>query len=165
MGMVIYFRSASQSEINHLTKNPDTLNEFMFGEFNSEPKSIDFDKAWDALQFMLLGNKRDLDSPLNIMYVGDDDLYGTDENGFGGYWVIDPEAVRVFHSNLAKISDATLAEAFDTEAMVAENIYLSDTFVVEGLESLSYIMQSVPDLRELARSAAGSGSYLVGMLN
>ncbi|MEG3147004.1 DUF1877 family protein [Sphingomonas sp. RT2P30] len=161
MGMVAYLRPATSEEVAALAADPDLLASFMF---EGEGGTIDFDKAWHALHFMLTGNSGRTDSPASILATDDEHLLGTDEFGLGGYWLILPQQVKAFATELAGITDDDLAGRFDPTAMVDQHVYLSDMFAEEGSDALPYIMQGIPALRELTLKAGDEDAYIVGSL-
>ena len=162
MSMVNYLRRATADEVAGLSADPSQLSELVFSEAH-EDRVIDFDRAWHALHFLLTGYSGWSEHPLNMLVTDDAHLIGTNEHGFGGYWLIDPAGVRTFADALAEISDDDLASRYDPAAMTAEYIYMSDVFEEEGSEALPYIMQGVPDLRNFARAAADDGNYVIGV--
>jgi hypothetical protein len=98
MSMIAYIRAASQEEVATLAADPARLDAIMF---KSDGKTIDFDKAWHALHFMLTGDSGRTDHPASILLTDDDHLHGADEMGFGGYWLIAPDQVKAFAGQLA----------------------------------------------------------------
>ena len=163
MGMVAYLCRASADEVGAVRNNPDSVDDFIFDDARAG-RCVDFDKAWHALHFMLTGEAGSTDHPLNLLVASDPELEGTDELGFGGYWLTEPDRVRRFSAALSEISDVDLAGRYDPAAMVAEDIYLSDVFEDEGLEALPYVLQGVAGLRRLAAEAAQGGDYIIGIL-
>ncbi|WP_176595123.1 MULTISPECIES: YfbM family protein [Sphingobium] len=163
MGMVAYLRQASTEEVAAIRKHPSTIDDFLFPEIE-DGRLVDFDKAWHALHFMLTGEIGSTDHPLNLLVAGDAELFGTDENGFGGFWLAEPDRVSVFASTLSQISDEEIAARYNPERMSAEQIYLSDVFEDEGAEALPYVLQGLPSLRRLVIQASQSGAYIVGAL-
>ena len=163
MGMVAYLCRASAEEVGDVRSNPDSVDDFAFDEARAD-RLVDFDKAWHALHFMLTGEAGSTDHPLNLLVASDPEMEGTDELGFGGYWLAEPDRVRRFSAALSEISDEALAGRYDPTAMVAENIYLSDVFEDEGVEALPYVLQGVAGLRRLAAEATRHGDYIVGIL-
>jgi len=162
MGMVIYLYRATAGEVESFAADADAVGETIFDN-GVRDRVIDFDKAWHALHFMLTGDAGRSAHPLTMLVTDDAHMLGTDERGFGGYWLIEPSAVRAFADALAAISDEALAARYDPAAMVANDLYMSDYFEHEGSEGLSYIMQWVPNLRSFSRAAADAGDYVIGV--
>lgn len=163
MGMVVYLYRATADEVENLAAAPDTVHEIIFDEGN-EDRLVHFDKAWHALHFMLTGDAGSTGHALDLIISGEE-LLGTDENGFGGYWLASPAKVRAFAEALAALSDGALAARYDPAAMDAEQVYLADVFEEEGDEALPYILQGVPALRKFAREAADGGNHVIGVLS
>ncbi|PKP93684.1 MAG: DUF1877 domain-containing protein [Alphaproteobacteria bacterium HGW-Alphaproteobacteria-16] len=164
MSMVVYLRRATADEVANLVANPGAVHETIFSE-SADGRLVDFDKAWHALHFMLTGDAGKTEHPLSVLVATDEDLIGTDENGFGGYWQFDPVRIRAFADALAAISDDELAQRYNPAAMVTEYVYLADLFEEEGEEALSYVMQGVPALRRFADEAVRDNNYVLGILS
>lgn len=161
--MVLYLRRASLADIDRFTSDPTGWGKFAFEEGVAPGDLVDFDKAWDALHFMLSeGHLDDVARPLGVL-VRNDVQHGLDSNGFGGFSVISPTEMAAFHTALSALSDEDLLQRYDPEAMAAADVYLADMFVDEGDEAADYIMQGVPALRTLAASctAAGDGALRI----
>lgn len=163
MSMVVYLRRSSPDEVARLEQNPDAVDDLFFGD-DFSVKSVNFDKAWHALHFMLTGNSGSVDAPLNLLVASDAELRGTDELGLGGYWLADPDRVQRFASALSELSDETIASRYDPVTLKAEHVYLSDVFEDEGTKVLPYVLQAMPALRSLADEALRNGDYIIGVL-
>ena len=163
MGMVVYLREVSPAQITELTQNPSNWEQFAFEEA-APGELVDVDKAWHALHFMLTETSGPTDSPLNILSPSDD-LYGADEHGFGGFSLVSPSEMKAFSVALSELTDQAIAARYDPAAMVAEDIYLGDSFADEGDEGLTYIMQGIPDLRLFANRCAANGSGAFNILS
>ena len=163
MGMIVYLRQATLAEIEELTRDPSNWEEFAF-EKVGPGEIIDFDKAWDALNFMLTGTAGPTASPLNIL-APTDNLYGADEHGFGGFSVISPSEMKGFNAAMSSLTDEEIAARYKPTEMAVADIYLGDVFAEEGDEALDYIMQGVPDLRSFASRCAANGSGALNILS
>jgi hypothetical protein len=161
--MVIYLRRASRADIARLTSNPESWEQFAFEEGEDRVDMIDLDKAWHALHFMLTDAVYDTEDPLGII-ARNEEQFGTDENGFGGFAVISPDRMKAFDSALRKLDDRSLASRYDPAAMAANDIYFADVFVDDGEDALEYVMQGVPDLREFAARCASQGDGALRIL-
>ena len=163
MSMVIYLRRATAADIARLTDSPSDFERFAFEDGDQADHIIDFDKAWDALDFLLTGTPRTTDDPLAII-AADGELFGVDEHGFGGFSIISPDRMAAFARALEAVSDEQLAARYDPAAMEREDIYLADFFVEEGADALDYILQGVPALRRFAASCAAKGEGALRIL-
>ena len=163
MGMVLCLRGASAQELANLRADADAADEFLFDDDAYESGDlVDFDKAWNALQFMFTGADAESDHPLSF-FPNNPERIGTD-NGFGGPWVFAPERVAAFNAALAELSDDELKARYDPAEMVKHDVYLADSLADEGEVGLEYVMQGVPALRALVERCAASGSGMVGII-
>ena len=164
MGMVIYLRRASPADIARLTSDAADWEDFAFEQGDPVADLIDFDKAWHALHYMLTVAEYDTVNPLGII-AGNGEMFGTDENGYGGFSIISPDAMAAFNTALSALSDEALAKRYDPAAMAKADIYLSDVFLDEGNEALEYVVQGLPRLRIFAASCAAAGDGALRILS
>jgi len=163
MGMVLCLRGASSEDLNKLREDADAADEFLFDEqaYNAG-ELVDFDKAWNVLQFMFTGSDAETDHPLSF-FPNNPERIGTD-NGYGGPWVFTPAQVTAFNAALVELSDEELEARYDPAEMAKHNVYLAESLIDDGPEGFEYVMQSVPDLRALVERCAATGSGMVGII-
>ncbi|MDX5985958.1 DUF1877 family protein [Sphingomonas echinoides] len=164
MGMVMYLRRASPSDIAALRRDPSEVQKFAFEDGDVEADLIEFDKAWHALHFMLTGAAYDSHSPLGIIAdIGE--AVSQDVDGLDEFWIISPEEMQAFDTAFRQIDDAALSGRYDNAAMLESDIYLADAFADDGDElALEYILQGVPALRRLSAACAAAGDGAVRIL-
>lgn len=85
MSMIGNFRMSSDSEIQGLLAEPETIESILYPESDEQSDGVnemDVDKAWHGIHFLLCGNTWEGEHPLNFVvcggqYVGDVDVgYG-----------------------------------------------------------------------------------------
>ena len=163
MGMVLCLRGANQEDLARLRSDEAAADQFLFDEAAfDEGEIVDFDKAWNALQFMFTGSDAESDHPLSF-FPNDPERIGTD-NGYGRSWIYTPVQVAAFDSALRELSDEDLEARYDPPALAAAGVYLADMFLAEGPEALEYVMQGVPQLRALTKRCADAGMAMVGII-
>jgi hypothetical protein len=163
MGMVLCLRGATEQDLAGLRADTNAADDFLFDDDAYRAgELIDFDKAWNALQFMFTGSDAESDHPLSFFPYNPERI-GTD-NGYGGPWVFTPTQVKAFNSALTELSDEELESRYDPTEMVKHDVYLADSLVDDGPEGLEYVMQSVPALRALVERCAANGSSMIGMI-
>jgi len=167
MSMVMYLRRASHADIARIGEDSEAAHRFAFEEGDQDRDLVDFDVAWDAVHFMLCGESYDTVHPLGIIACRLPEI-GLDANGFGGFSVISPLAMKHFAKALAALSDEELARRYDPHAWLANDLYRGDMFVEDDeenpAETRAYVMQGVPALRRLASSCAANGEGAIRIL-
>ena len=165
MGMVMYLRRATPADIERFGHDPAAAEDFVFpvDYDESDDGLIEFDKAWQALHFMLTGEAYGLGQPLGII-ADETPFVRTGDIGSFEFSVVSPDRMAVFAASLANLDDAALAARYDPEAMAAADVYMADVFLEEGPEALEYIMQGVPALRKLASVCAAAGDGAIRVL-
>jgi hypothetical protein len=131
--------------------------ELILGE--GEGDSIDLDKAWHGLHFLLTSTAWEGEPPLDLLVAGGTPLDEI-EDGYGPPRLIGAREVAAAHRALSGLSDEVLRARFDPRAMTAADIYpaIWDRDPGED-DALGYLMENLHVLRDgLARaSAAGLG--------
>ncbi len=161
--MVLYLRRATSDDVARLEGDAEQLMPFLFEGEDEGEATVDFDKAWHALHFMLCGDMGRTASPLSVMLSNDEGLKGTDAH-FYGYWVVSPDEVRDFDGALSALPDRDIAARYDPGAFEAHNLYGADIFTDEGEEALPYVMRGLPTLRALMRATAEARHYIIGTI-
>ena len=163
----MYLRRASEADIARIGEDSDAAERFIFEEGGTDRDAVDFGVAWDALHFMLCGETYDTVHPLGIVACRLPEL-GLDANGFGGFSVIAPLAMKQFAEALDALSDEELAGRYDPAAWLANDVYRGDMFVEHdaenSAETRAYVMQGVPDLRRFASRCAANGEGALRIL-
>ncbi len=159
-----FFRSIfrkKETQSDKLVSDQFHVSDFFFEECD-EGDLIDFDKAWDALHFMLTGEPWSTEGPLAIMFYQGEEI-GSDD-GYGPARIIPKEVMRTFNTALKNLDDQDIARRYDPGAMDEAQLYGSYIFAEEGDEALDYVMQGVPRLRAFAEKCATTNSgALVGI--
>jgi hypothetical protein len=150
-----------ETQTDKLVSDRFHVSDFFFEECD-EGDLIDFDKAWDALHFMLTGEPWSTEGPLAIMFYQGEEI-GSDD-GYGPARFIPKEVMSTFSTALKNLSDEDIARRYDPAAMDMAQLYASYIFAEEGDAALEYVMQGVPQLREFAEKCAMTNSgALVGI--
>jgi len=148
MGMVLYLRRVEDpAALWELVADPEAFFEYLFEADDADENIVDFDKAWQALHFLLTGSAWEGTGPLTFLLHAGEEI-GEDQ-GYGPTRLASPDEVRAFRDAFAAIDDAELRRRYDPTAMVAEEVYIADGLVDEGEDGWKYVTQSLPALRQL----------------
>jgi hypothetical protein len=168
MGMITVFHLARREQISSLLASPEQVIEFLHDSHREDagraPDSLDLDKAWHGLHFLLTGTAWGGTPPLNFIVAGGDTI-GDVEVGYGPARAFTPEQLAEVSRALDAISSDTLRQRFDPAKMTELDIYPSiwdrdpaddDTlgYVIEYFEMLK------PFLREGAERELGLIVYM-----
>ncbi|KQR83232.1 DUF1877 family protein [Sphingomonas sp. Leaf343] len=163
--MVMYLRRATPEQLGRAALEPDVVESIVFPEEYSDSDSglIDFDKAWNALHFILTGEVYGTGHPLGII-ADETPFVRTGEIGSFEYSIVTPSRMAAFAAALSAVADEVLAARYDPQAMMAADVYLADVFLDGGSDALGYVMQGVPALREFAADCAAAGDGAIRVL-
>ena len=161
MGMVAYLAPLTAGQLDELRGEPDSIQELLFPEENTyaPPKgSIDLDKAWHGIHWLLTGDAWGGEPPLAWTIVGGEDI--GDDMGYGPARVVTPEQVRQVAAALANFDDAALARNYDPVAMDAQQIYPT-IWTRDGEEGLAYLQHYFRILARFYADAAKRGDAVL----
>lgn len=155
MSMNGRLRLVSDAEIDQLAANPDTVEEFLFGEEDAyeDRSDLDLDKMWHAIHFLLTGGAHEERPPLDFLALGGEEM--GDDLGYGAPRACRSRVVREIAKALEALTpDAALAR-FDPDRMSSLSIYpevwdRED----ERADQQAWLRQSYTALRDLVLRAA-----------
>lgn len=125
----------------------------------SDPeRSIDLEKAWHGLHFLLTGTADEGAEPACYIVKGGEDL---DDEGFGR--ALRPAQVRRFADFLTTLTAADLERRYDATRMTALGIYPAEIWSRHPADdgSFQWLLDSYEELRAFVQRAADTGDGLV----
>lgn len=128
------------------------------GSDSGPERSLDLDKSWHLIHFLLTGVAWGGEGPIASAVLGGEELAGTDA-GYGPFRYLSPAEVRATSDALAGLDATALWRRFDADRVNAADIYPSP-WTGERPEP-EYIAQNYEALREFYSAAASAGD---GML-
>lgn len=156
-GMVWVGVGVNPSEISRLKTDEKFLNTV----FVSAPKgqSINLDKAWHGIHFLLTGNAEAANS-LSSKVIFGGESFGPDL-GYGPAQLLTPAEVKGIAKLLMKETPERLAARYDPVAFEQADIYPSVIWVREGKAALTYVLGYYRKLVEFYQNAAERGNAVV----
>ncbi len=118
MGMTWDGRALTAAETEALRAAPDTIWQLVDGP---SPHSVDLDKAWHGIHWLLTGDPWGGAGPLGQVIFGGQG-FGED-GGYGPPRLLDPAGVTAVAAALTGIEQAELRSRFDPAAMSAAELY------------------------------------------
>ncbi|WP_169980191.1 YfbM family protein [Tautonia rosea] len=116
MGMYCDLMAVDQDNLLRLLVEPESVGAIL--DDDSRP-SVDLQKSWHGLHYLLNGSGIGGEPPLDFLLVGGEPI-GEDDSGIR---LLRPDDVRRLAEALDAIDDARLWGRFDPGAMVEEGIY------------------------------------------
>jgi hypothetical protein len=131
--------------------------------------SIDLDKAWEALHFLLTGSNADGgDEPACYLAHGGEDLDSDlDDNVYSSIRALTPEQVASFDRHLGSLTLEELRRRFDVNRMTELRIYSRRRRSKESDdydELLEHLIEAFEELRAFVRETAASGAGAIAYL-
>lgn len=162
MSMILVLRSINDAEIDSLLGDPERVLELLEDEgTRTGAESIDLDKAWHGIHYLLTGSAWEGGSPLGYLVEGGEPV-GEVDVGYGPARVLRPSQVQEFGAALEQVAPEHLQQRFDPRAMMKADIYPS----IWGRNSaeddaLGYLLDHFQRLRAFVAQVRQLGKGLV----
>jgi hypothetical protein len=149
MGMIWVGYRRDAGTARHLLEDPDRLEELL--ESDDDVTSVDLDKAWHGLHWLLTGSDGPSTGPLSDAIFGGEAI--GEDLGYGPGRLVSPEHVRSIAVGLREIGVDTLRTRMNAPAMIAAEIYpviwdeddVFDTYLVPAFENLRDFYSAAAD--------------------
>jgi len=160
MSMIYNLVEATDREIEELLADPGKIEAFL----EKEVDSIDLDKAWHGIHFLLTGSAWEGREPFCYLLKGGREI-GNIDVGYGPARALSSSEVKAFYGVLSKTSTDDLAARFDRSAMMREEIYptIWDRDREED-DTLGYLLSYYDQLREFLDKCQSGGKGVVTCL-
>ena len=170
MGMIIYFHAASDETIRSILADPpkvfalldDDSDEALAGDLKldrarGEGRSIDLDKAWHAIHFLLNGTPWGGEPPLNLMLsegatVGDEDV------GYGPARAFSSKEAAAYATAVESLTGEMLMSRYNAEEMTRADIYPQ---IWDEGDIASYLVPYFDDLKKFLVETRQAGLGLI----
>jgi hypothetical protein len=166
MGIVACFASVSEDTLARFREDSDEFEEFLYPDDGDVPNSVDIDKSWDAIHYLLTGEgiqqTEDYSEPQTLAINGGEE-FGPDV-GYGPARFLLPDQVAAVSKVLTKLTKAELKRRFNTNDMIEENVYLSHSWEDDEKAGLSYVLEYFKQLTTFYRAAAERGDAVIQWL-
>lgn len=164
MGMVGYLVALPESKLAELRADEDLVEEFLFpDDGDSEPEnSIDLDKAWHGIHYLLTSEPEGGPEPLSLAVIGGEE-FGPDI-GYGPPRFLTSAQVQSIAEALKPLGRAEVAARFDPQDMERKEIYPDVIWTRDSGEALDYVLENYEVLRDHYLDAAARGDAMVQLL-
>lgn len=164
MGMVACFAAVDPDTLARLRAEDDSIEEYLYPEDGDSepPNSIDIDKAWHGIHYLLTGQAEGGGGPEALAVFGGEE-FGP-EVGYGPARFLSPEQVAAVAAALSQITPEALAARYNPKDMSEKNIYLTPMWERDGAEALDYALEYYQQLPVFYRDAASRGDAVIQWL-
>ena len=164
MGMSGFFAPVSAARLAMLQRDPESIDEFLNpddGDGEADG-SIDVDKAWQGLHYLLTGTADQGEGAKSLAIFGGEE-FGP-EIGLGPARFLTPAQVREVAAALASFSEAELRKNFNPQDMQAQEVYPDSIWVRDGEDALNYLLENFWPLAQFYAEAAERGDAVLQWL-
>jgi hypothetical protein len=162
MSMVGCFASIDQPTQQHLMANPSEIEAYLYpDEADGEPNhyTIDVDKAWHGIHYILTGTADGGEAPLALAIFGGVEI--GDDVGYGPARLLDPMQVKAIANALGQIDEPTFRARFAPEKMQKAEIYPREIWIRDGEEALDYLVDNYSVLVKFYEDTAALGCGVI----
>jgi hypothetical protein len=164
MGMVLSIVQFSATKLEEYIDNPQKFeNDLGSLEKNKNDIPVYLDKSWEAVHFILTGNKiGNGEPPLSLAVYG---LHFFDEGqdlGMGPACYLFPDQVKVINSILEGWDESFVKERYNPEKMDQIGIY--PTFWKKDPTLIDYVSDNFKKLKRFYKDAALKGNAVASYL-
>lgn len=157
MSMICSIHTAKEDDLQRCNGNADDLFDF----FEESEDTIDLDKAWHAIQFLLTGSAWEGEPPMNFIVGGGTPIENSD-GGYGEARFFTKDEVTAISSALAGLSVESLLARYDGKELADADIYPSIwARPDEQDENLDYIRENYAELQSYVSGLANRGSSMI----
>ena len=157
MGMIANFMQIGQAQLDALLDDPDGIDPAIHPPEGAPPDTIDVDKAWHGIHFLLTGSPWRGAEPLVNVVLGGVEI--GEDVGYGPARYLTPDQVRDVAAALSAIPSDLLGARFDPDAMIRADIY--PEIWDEGDEARNYLLGAYERLRNHYLDAARRGNAML----
>lgn len=159
MSMILYLKPTTDSEIENLIKDPSTIEDYL--DTDEGIDSMDLDKSWHGIHFLLTNSEWEGPEPLCYLLSGGTTI-GDIDVGYGPARAITSQQVCSFETELAKIDKTELRKRFNPTSMTAKEIYPSiwDRSIEED-DTIGYLCSYFAELQAFVKTTNENKNGLV----
>jgi len=117
--------------------------------------SLDLEKAWHGLHFLLTGQARGGKAPLCFLFSGGVPVGG--DMGYGPVRAIRSGPLATFHRAIQALSETSLRKRFEPQRMTREGVYPGIWQREPAGQCADWLCESFHQLREFVANAAHAG--------
>lgn len=164
MGMVACFAAVDPETLAQLRAEEDSIEAYLYpddGE-STPPNSIDIDKSWHGIHYLLTGQAEGGSGPEALAVFGGEE-FGP-EVGYGPARFLLPAQVAAIAEALSRLPPEALTKRFNSKDMTEKDIYLTPMWERDGTEALEYALEYYQQLPVFYRDAASRGDAVVQWL-
>lgn len=159
MGIAAFFTSIPQQTLQSLLEDPEKVVELLYPDDDEDPpNSMDVDKAWHGLHYLLTGEAEGSDEPLALAI-----LEGTEigpELDFGPARYLTADEVKAVAQALAALTPEALAQRYNPRDMQEKQIY-PQIWERDDPNDVEYLLDFFPTLQQFYADAAMRGDAVI----
>ena len=164
MGMVLSIVQFSATKLEEYIDNPQKFEDDLGSlEKNKNDMPVYLDKSWEAVHFILTGNKiGNGEPPLSLAVYGEQFFDEKQDLGMGPASYLSSDQVKEINSILDGLDESFLKERYNPEKMDQIGIY--PQFWRQGPTLIDYVSDNFKKLKRFYKDAALKGNAVASYL-
>ncbi|WP_151960815.1 YfbM family protein [Acinetobacter bereziniae] len=152
MSMIGNLLSISTQQLEDFIQSPNLLEAYVYGDQKDQKsQTLDLDKTWHAIHFILNGDAYGGQGPLAMVFFGGKEI--GEDLGIGPARYLTAEQVKQVANSVEQVSDHQFSKQYDIEALDQADIY-PNMWDEDSEEGLQYILPYFQDLKQFYQEAA-----------
>ena len=159
--MIGNFKQITPAQLEHIKRDPSQIESILYPQGGEvRDGSLDIDKAWQGIHFLLTGNPLAGQPPLSKAILGGVEIGG--DVGYGPARYVTPDEVRDVAKALTGILKDELRRRFNPAALKKADIYPP---IWDQADSIGYLLEYYDKLVAFYQDAAQKGRAVLVYIN
>lgn len=158
MGMIAYFTAIPSETLDELRADESQVEALLFPDDEIEPDSLDVDKAWHGIHYLLTGTAYGGEGYLAQAILGGEEI--GDDLGYGPVRFLTAEQVKQVADALSQLTLENLASRYQPEEMDKADVY-PGIWVRDGSDGLEYLLSYFESLQTYYQQATHKGNAML----
>jgi hypothetical protein len=164
MSMIGNLLRVTNTELDEYLKNSSLLEDRIYSDEADDAHSLDIDKAWDGIVFLLTGQcLAEANHPLVAVLFSGQLVDDEQDLGYGPAHYLLPNQVADLNSQIAPITTADLKQRYDAARMTESGVY--PEVWEDDDEAFDYLAGYFTSVQQLYRDAAANGDAIITFIN
>lgn len=157
MSMIGKYIRIKKEQLEETLKNPGLVSDLLY-EHDDNKNSLEIDKAWHGIHFLLTSDPWRGTTPLRYVVLGGQPL-GHEDIGYGLPQYITPDQVKKAYQDLAQLSPDEIRRRYNAKEFSKAEIYPS-IWDEDGVE-LEYLMSYLDKIIKFFQSAVSKDEAII----
>lgn len=164
MSMVLCYLRVNEDEFDKIKESFEYLHKIFFNEDDSKVNSsLDIDKSWDGISFILCNYSRSSKHPFSKLFMGANTIHPGKHLGNGPTFFLTKDEVTFLSKKINEFSVEDFRKKFDAQKMMNAHIYPEIWLIDEN--ALDYLLHYFEKIKRFLKDASSENQFVVMAMN